>query len=456
MKGTYFMSRNSIISLLLMLIFTITTFINIAFASNNSNANVNNTISSGLSEKSIPETISYENVIQQGHTERLYSAEKDLNTAVFKNRNGSNTMYIFNENIKYVDSKGNIQDKSNKLTFEKNGYKNAKNDINVFYPSEISSGITLSFDDHSISFKPLIDSKETFTATHKTNERHDIADQIEYYDVFGKGSKLVYTQELNGVKEEIILYKPIDTTKFSFEVSTSDLKLLQNNDTINIVDVNSKEAVAKMTPLILIDSNGVYGVGHYSIGLSSQKNTYILTIDATEFLNNTNLVYPVIIDPSMIVEQGNSAVIEDMTIFTNYSTNFGSWYSLFVGNYDAWYPNSSSPRGTARTLLKFPGLMNNSTFQSYYENDLVHSVKYNFADIDCGSGPIIINAYRMLRTWNESTDVYSDILWYGYDLTLIGSTTIHLPHQFHLHFRDMRLTLLTLLISGSPEHQISV
>ena len=104
MKGTYFMSRNSIISLLLMLIFTITTFINIAFASNNSNANVNNTISSGLSEKSIPETISYENVIQQGHTERLYSAEKDLNTAVFKNRNGSNTMYIFNENINPCNS----------------------------------------------------------------------------------------------------------------------------------------------------------------------------------------------------------------------------------------------------------------------------------------------------------------------------------------------------------------
>lgn len=419
------MNKIRILSLLLTFALVFTSFTGMTFAASNilSSSSTDN-IALVLSEESVPETISYENALQQGHIERLFSQEQDLNTAIFKNNDGTNTMYIFDEDIKYVDSYGIIQDKSNKLTSVKNGYRNIQNDINVFYPLSPFDGITVSFDDYSISFKPISISTESLPATLVTSTRRDTADAIEYTGVFGDDSRLIYTQTFSGVKEEIILNKPINTTKFSFEVTTVGLNLSQNENSIDIIKATDKSPVAIMSPLFLIDNNGIIGMGDYSISLSTQKNSYILTIDASNFLSNPQIEYPVIIDPSITVGSSSSTAIEDATIFTDYSTNFGTWYSLFVGDYDVWFPTSPSPRGTARTLVKFPGLMDNTTFQSLYEDDLVHSIKYNFADIDCGSGPNVINAYRMTRSWSESTVVYSSSLWSSFNSTLIGDTVI--------------------------------
>lgn len=73
-------------------------------------------VSSILAEADCPEAVSADEIKKGGHVQRLYEQEKDLNTIVFQNDDGSKTLYYFAEPVKYVDEDGNVRDKSNTLT----------------------------------------------------------------------------------------------------------------------------------------------------------------------------------------------------------------------------------------------------------------------------------------------------------------------------------------------------
>ena len=71
-----------------------------------------------LADDELAEVLTERGVINQTHTERLYDKEDDLNTLVYLDNDGSETAYIFNEAVKYVDSNNNIKDKSKVLNFD--------------------------------------------------------------------------------------------------------------------------------------------------------------------------------------------------------------------------------------------------------------------------------------------------------------------------------------------------
>ena len=64
----------------------------------------------GLALADIPETISAEQTVDAEHVERLRDEEVDTNTAVFRNADGTNTLYVFSEDIWYYDEQGNKVD----------------------------------------------------------------------------------------------------------------------------------------------------------------------------------------------------------------------------------------------------------------------------------------------------------------------------------------------------------
>ncbi len=43
----------------------------------------------------IPEVISYEDAIERGHVERLKSEETDMHSVIFRNSDGSKSLYMF-------------------------------------------------------------------------------------------------------------------------------------------------------------------------------------------------------------------------------------------------------------------------------------------------------------------------------------------------------------------------
>ena len=71
---------------------------------------------------------------------------------LFANKDGSETVYIFNEDVKYVNESGKIADKSNKLysNVESRAYSsdysyvNKENDINTYFPKLLKTDVGVS------------------------------------------------------------------------------------------------------------------------------------------------------------------------------------------------------------------------------------------------------------------------------------------------------------------------
>lgn len=85
------------------------------------------------------------------HIKRL-NAEEDLNSYVFLNEDGSKTVYIFGENLKYLNSNGEIKEKDISLIKRCDGFGIKENNYDVLFPDDLSKGITVFFDDCWIKF----------------------------------------------------------------------------------------------------------------------------------------------------------------------------------------------------------------------------------------------------------------------------------------------------------------
>ena len=78
-------------------------------------APVEETTELGLVLADIPEAMSAEQTVEAGHVERLREEEQEPNTAVFRNSDGTNTLYIFSEDIWYENEQGEKVDYSTEL-----------------------------------------------------------------------------------------------------------------------------------------------------------------------------------------------------------------------------------------------------------------------------------------------------------------------------------------------------
>lgn len=134
---------------------------------------VEKSISDGLMvEEIIPEAIDISEAKEKSHITRLHEKEDSLETIVFANADGSETTYIFDEPVKYLDADGEISDKSNKLynnieadklyTNKKQkdisnyAYVNAENDIKTYFPKNLSGkdSIKLEAKNRNILMRP--------------------------------------------------------------------------------------------------------------------------------------------------------------------------------------------------------------------------------------------------------------------------------------------------------------
>lgn len=64
----------------------------------------------------IPEVLTAEQTVEAQNVERLRDEEETQNSAVFRNADGTNTLYLFSENIWYEDANGEKHDYNTKLT----------------------------------------------------------------------------------------------------------------------------------------------------------------------------------------------------------------------------------------------------------------------------------------------------------------------------------------------------
>ena len=354
---------------------------------------------------SIPtELISEENIDEYGHMARVFAAEGDMNEICILNEDGSNSVYIFDYPVKYVDdSDGKIKDKSNKLyNSNRNNYLyvNEDNDVRTVFPKKIiKHPVITTIGDYEISIGIITDSKYP-----KKGEL--VGDNyVLYNEAFGENTAIGYKAEFDGYKEEIIIYSENSPKTYSFEIVCEGLVLNNVNGTLTFVDEASGDVVFTSDPLYIYDSS-VQENGYIDTMYEIKKvddYEYVMTIELNEaFLQTEGLTYPIYIDPS--IKYNNRDYIHDAPIYTARADEAcGNHLVSYVGKYEDAY-------GVGRLLVRFPEMRESGSVFRSLDADEVISVKMYLYNSARGSYTATIKAYQFLGTigWDESTVTWNN------------------------------------------------
>ena len=98
----------------------------------------------------------YINVNEFYETKPMFrvKAQESLNSYVFQNADGTKTVYLMAENVKYIDGRGDVREKDINLTASSEGYAVNDSDIKLLLPKRLSDGIMLNTAFGSVTLTP--------------------------------------------------------------------------------------------------------------------------------------------------------------------------------------------------------------------------------------------------------------------------------------------------------------
>ncbi|MBE6588551.1 MAG: hypothetical protein E7643_00090 [Ruminococcaceae bacterium] len=302
-----------------------------------------------------PETVSLEQTIEKGHVNRLFAQEKSLQTVIYQNQNGSKTSYVYDKPVKYITSDGEIRDKNTSISetgLAGYSYAMTENSFSAYFGNNASNGIMISFENHSMSMKPensLIVSPVKLGADGKS---------IVYNGVFGANTALRYQTQLSGIKEDIVLMSNIGKYSFRFLLTTSGLAPIKTEQGEWRLLDEEGNFLFDFEKILIEDSNGKTAYGDLDITENATGGyTMLITVPAA-FLKAADTVYPVFVDPTVIVNEKNSYVTYEGSepVYTEYDAiiDIGLYNNSSLYNYAL--SNSSQhnlSEGQGKVIYKF-------------------------------------------------------------------------------------------------------
>lgn len=220
-------------------------------------------------ELQAPQFVDAEQFAQSDHIERLYHEER-LDTYVYRNRDGSKSVYYMGQNVKYEDKNGNIRDKDTTLVRNGRGYRMRDNDVDLHLPDSPSDGITLAHSDRSVRLLPQ---GGNGSASLESNS-------VTYPGYFGAETALRYTPMLSGVKEDIILSSYTGQNSFSFILETGGLYLYEADGQYYLAESEGAEATFYLGEVVVYDSMGRPDEGSMVVEALVPGQQYRLTLSA--------------------------------------------------------------------------------------------------------------------------------------------------------------------------------
>lgn len=335
--------------------------------------------------------------------ERLPDHE-NLNSYVFLNEDGTQTMYVMNENVKYIAEDGSIREKNIELVRDKGRFVTKENDILVSISENPAEGIALSRDhEKQIVLIPCTQDINRIVSIVKQDQ--DSERSIRYPNLFGSGIDLRYVTMLSGAKEEIILDSYTGVNTFTFLLRTNGLSVYKSGEQYYLAESENAEVRTYLKDAVIYDRMGKSVQEHLLIEESRAGSEYILTVEADEnYLTDSETDYPVTIDLSITISDPASGAnsIEDAPVFQNKPTaNFGSFQFNTIGQGDTNY-------GVGRTVVKLTGLLNNVAFMELTPNQVVSAFFY--VHEATGNAAKSVNIYRIkdFVNWDESTVTWNN------------------------------------------------
>lgn len=369
-----------------------------------------------LTKDQIPANMTLRQARAAGHVKRLYDQESrdNLNTVIFQNADGTNTMYIFSEPVRYIASDGAVRDKKTVIMSSAGNYRytSADNDVIAKFSQASSDGVSVNFGTYDIRMIPAM-AQNSVTTTGE--EIHGLAsgisvaqrpaeDKISYTNVYGNGSELRYTAQINGIKEEIILSRYTGQHEFAFVVYTDGLSLVKNpvSGEVALFKPNASasrkaEQVAFFSNLYVFDATGKNTTGgDISVSTVTENQIYRVTLSVDpEYLENSRTVYPVTIDPSITA---SAMFIDDAEIrSTSPTTALGKSPTLSLGG-----------SGTAYGLFKLKVFDVASYMLPYIGSVTKFELQLYCKDVTQTTPSTVSVAENRGATWDESTVTYSN------------------------------------------------
>ena len=330
------------------------------------------------------------------HVQRLTELE-DLNTYVFANADGTRSIYMMHENVKYVDADGIIREKDISLKSKTGGFGIVQNNVELLIPNNPVQGIDLEYSGFAIKLIPQ-GLTNTVSAAQSDNS-------VVYDEVYGENTKLVYTPMLSGVKEDIVLTEYVANVTYTFALDTDGLYLYNRNGSYYLANSGNAEPIFYLGEILIYDAVGKPAVGTMTVETVTEGEKYLLTVTAdSDFLSDPTTVYPVTIDPSITVSDSNTTgSILDAPIFEGYpNMNFGTYVFNRAGT-------PSEEYGIGRTVVKLNGLTSSNEYQTITANQITNATFY--AKESSGGSTQFINLYPLTSntTWTESTVTWNNV-----------------------------------------------
>lgn len=394
----------------------------------------------------VAEELVDENLMKSNHNlTRLYSKETSLDTIIYSNSDGTETVYMFDEPVKYTDAAGNVVDKSNILYEVKddpcNGgisaYANKFNNIRTYFPETLTTdnGVTLVANGETLEMTP----NNSFQS--KSSRRNNT---VIYSNAFGNNTSLQYSPELNGFKEELVL-DAYSGNQFSYTLETNGLIPVIDGQSVKLL-TKTDEEFAVINPIFVYDSSDDPNItlnNKYELRYITDDKYELTTVIDDSFLLSETTIYPVVVDPTVTVYasgSGTAKTIIDTPIYNGSAVSgqtAGVNPTSVLGYVDSAY-------GSGRLLIRFPGLAN-QTFWNY--NYTIVDASVTFREVSGLYDTSSIGVYEYTgESWNEYS-TYSASRWNGYG-TFQTSQSFSYPNQIVGTFN---ITNMAKIWQSSPE-----
>lgn len=310
-------------------------------------------------------------------------------------------LYLFSENVKYIDENGDVADKSNNAVRKGRAFVNEGNDVEIILPATLTAGIAVIGDELNITMKPLTDKiGRSLSPAKKTAD-----DTVVYSDVFDSSTNIEYTYTYGGVKENIILESYNGKNSFDYEITTGGLSLYEDKGTLLLAD-ESGDVKATLGEVVVFSADNKNNTfGKYKVEELEKNSRYKVTVSVDrECLTDPKTKYPVKINPDLKTINA-SAKIQDLQVFKGTD---GKGTSETSAGYSGVSRVGWTDWGACRTLIK----LNNFSFNTYKITDAwqIDSAYVELRDLMCqgGSGvPISCGQFngnfwteKDTRTWN--------------------------------------------------------
>ena len=352
-----------------------------------------------LSEAQLPDIIAPEEAQANRYTQRLAAQEPDLNTLLFRNADGTETMRVFSHPVKYLGENGEVKDISLSMLRAADGsVQAASSPIETVFSKQLSGGISLAYKDVQIRMTPQSPVSDGLHAQ-KLSLASLSADGKTVSYPYGAYTSLEYSLTYAGFKEDIVVEQYTGQTEYSFLLSTGGLLLTEHNGSYFLADEKGeiKASIGDIIVFTADERNNT--LGSMAAETVKEGETYLLTIrlDA-DYLQDEKTVYPIRIDPTIEITYSGSGAgaIEDVTINSLSSSASGSSGSIIVGKRETY--------GISRVLMRFPTLNLNIVASA----DQITMATVEIRDIMCESESMGVQCYVFNgNTWNESSAVWS-------------------------------------------------